>query len=197
MASLGRSTYHLSVAFLCPSAEPFAPLFFAGAAKSKRPVLQRLTLDEINDRPSGEALGVAERDGVVMGTSATQARERQSKTEGMAARILIVDDHEIVREGIRTLLRRIRPEWEVCGEAKNGKEAVEAAAALTPDILILDVTMPVMSGLEAASRIARIGPRFSHSHLHHARNEKSYQRSPRHRRSGLHHQVPSLPRCFY
>jgi DNA-binding NarL/FixJ family response regulator len=100
---------------------------------------------------------VAERDGVIMGTSATQARERQSKTEGMAARILIVDDHEIVREGIRTLLRRIRPEWVVCGEAKNGKEAVEAAAALTPDILILDVTMPVMSGLEAAARIARMG----------------------------------------
>lgn len=100
---------------------------------------------------------MAERDGVIMGTSATQARERQLKTDGMAARILIVDDHEIVREGIRTLLRRVRPEWEVCGEAKNGKEAVEAAAALTPDILILDVTMPVMSGLEAASRIARLG----------------------------------------
>ncbi|MFZ0580261.1 MAG: response regulator transcription factor [Candidatus Acidiferrales bacterium] len=100
---------------------------------------------------------MAERDGVIMGTSATQARERQLKTEVMPARILIVDDHEIVREGIRTLLRRIRPEWEVCGEAKNGKEAVEAAAALSPDILILDVTMPVMSGLEAASRIARMG----------------------------------------
>ena len=137
---------------------------------------------------------MAERDGVIMGASATQARERQLKTEGMAARILIVDDHEIVREGIRTLLRRIRPEWEVCGEAKNGKEAVEAAVALTPDILILDVTMPVMSGLEAASRIARHGPRLPHSHLHHARNEKSHQRSPRHRRSRLRREVASLPR---
>lgn len=92
-----------------------------------------------------------------MSTSAMQSRENQLSPEGTTARILIVDDHEIVREGIRTLLRRIRPEWVICGEAKNGKEAVEAAAALTPDVLILDVTMPVMSGLEAASRIARLG----------------------------------------
>jgi two-component system, NarL family, nitrate/nitrite response regulator NarL len=73
------------------------------------------------------------------------------------ARILIVDDHEIVRDGIRTLLRRCRPEWVICGEAKNGKEAVEAATLLEPDVLVLDVTMPVMSGLEAASRITRLG----------------------------------------
>ncbi|MFZ0519597.1 MAG: response regulator transcription factor [Candidatus Acidiferrales bacterium] len=100
---------------------------------------------------------MAESHGVNMSASVTRAQEKHLKTEGMAARILIVDDHEIVREGIRTLLCRVRPEWEVCGEAKNGKEAVEAAVALTPDILILDVTMPVMSGLEAASRIARLG----------------------------------------
>ena len=102
-------------------------------------------------------MGVSETHGANMSASATQAREKHLKTEGAGARILIVDDHEIVREGIRTLLRRVRPEWEICGEAKNGKEAVEAAAALTPDLLILDVTMPVMSGLEAASRIARLG----------------------------------------
>ena len=102
-------------------------------------------------------MGMSESHGANMSASATQAREKHLKTEGMAARILIVDDHEIVREGIRTLLRRVRPEWEICGEAKNGKEAVDAAAALTPDLLILDVTMPVMSGLEAASRIARLG----------------------------------------
>jgi DNA-binding NarL/FixJ family response regulator len=102
-------------------------------------------------------MGMSESAGANMSASATQAREKHLKTEGMAPRILIVDDHEIVREGIRTLLRRVRPEWEICGEAKNGKEAVDAAAALTPDLLILDVTMPVMSGLEAASRIARLG----------------------------------------
>jgi DNA-binding NarL/FixJ family response regulator len=100
---------------------------------------------------------MSESHGANMSASATQGREKQLKADRTTARILIVDDHEIVREGIRTLLRRVRPEWEVCGEAKNGKEAVEAAAALSPDILILDVTMPVMSGLEAASRIARLG----------------------------------------
>jgi DNA-binding NarL/FixJ family response regulator len=73
----------------------------------------------------------------------------------MATRILIADDHEIVLEGIRTLLSRARREWEVCGEAHNGKEAEEMVLALKPDIAVLDVTMPVMSGLEAASEIAK------------------------------------------
>jgi DNA-binding NarL/FixJ family response regulator len=75
----------------------------------------------------------------------------------MKARILIVDDHEIVREGIRTLLTRARPQWEICGEATNGQLAIEAVKMLKPDIVILDVTMPVMSGLEAAPRIVALG----------------------------------------
>jgi DNA-binding NarL/FixJ family response regulator len=75
----------------------------------------------------------------------------------MNARILIVDDHEIVREGIRTLLTRARPQWEICGEATNGQLAIEAVKSLKPDVVVLDVTMPVMSGLEAAPRIAALG----------------------------------------
>jgi DNA-binding NarL/FixJ family response regulator len=75
----------------------------------------------------------------------------------MSTRILIVDDHEIVREGIRTLLTRARPQWEICGEATNGQLAIEAVKNLKPDVVILDVTMPVMSGLEAAPRIAALG----------------------------------------
>lgn len=75
----------------------------------------------------------------------------------MPARILLVDDHEIVREGIRTLIARSRPEWEICGEARDGEEALEAVRNLKPDIVILDVTMPKMSGLEAAPRIAKLG----------------------------------------
>jgi DNA-binding NarL/FixJ family response regulator len=75
----------------------------------------------------------------------------------MNAKILIVDDHEIVREGIRTLLARARPQWEICGEATNGQLAIEAVKNLHPDIVILDVTMPVMSGLEAAPRIVALG----------------------------------------
>ena len=75
----------------------------------------------------------------------------------MLARILLVDDHEIVREGIRTLIARSRPEWEICGEARDGEEALAAVTALKPDIVILDITMPKMSGLEAAPRIAKLG----------------------------------------
>jgi DNA-binding NarL/FixJ family response regulator len=74
----------------------------------------------------------------------------------MSARILIVDDHDVVRQGVRTLLST-HPEWEVCGEASSGAEAVGAVAALKPDVVILDVTMPGMSGLDAASRIAALG----------------------------------------
>ena len=59
----------------------------------------------------------------------------------MATRILIADDHEIVLEGIRTLLGRARRDWEVCGEARNGTEAVEMVKSLKPDIAVLDVTM--------------------------------------------------------
>src|SRR3984893_2790958 len=80
----------------------------------------------------------------------------------MSAKILIVDDHEIVRQGIRTLLAWSRPQWEICGEAVNGLLAIEAVKKLKPDVAILDVTMPVMSGLEAASRInaLRLGCRL-------------------------------------
>ncbi|MGA9798998.1 MAG: response regulator transcription factor [Terriglobales bacterium] len=75
----------------------------------------------------------------------------------MPARILLVDDHEIVREGIRTLISRSRPDWEICGEARDGEEALEAVRVLKPDVVILDITMPKMSGLEAAPRIAKLG----------------------------------------
>jgi len=75
----------------------------------------------------------------------------------MSVRILIVDDHEVVREGVRTVIARAKRDWEICGEATNGQEAIEAVARLKPDIVLLDITMPVMSGLDAASRIAGLG----------------------------------------
>jgi len=73
-------------------------------------------------------------------------------------RILIVDDHEIVREGIRTLLSRSRPDWKICGEASNGEEAIQLTAEMKPDVVVLDVTMPVMSGIDAAPQIVRAHP---------------------------------------
>jgi len=74
----------------------------------------------------------------------------------MSAKILIVDDHDVVRQGLRPLLSA-RSDWEICGEAAAGEEAVQAVASLKPDVVILDVTMPGMSGLEAASRIIALG----------------------------------------
>src|SRR5215470_1161693 len=72
----------------------------------------------------------------------------------IAVKILIADDHEIVLEGIRTLVGRSRRGWEICGEARNGADAVEMVKRLRPDIAVLDITMPVMNGLHAAAQIA-------------------------------------------
>ena len=73
----------------------------------------------------------------------------------MNPRILIVDDHEIVREGIRNLLARSGKNWEVCGEASNASDAILAIKSLQPDVVVLDVSMPGISGLEAARLIGR------------------------------------------
>ena len=67
--------------------------------------------------------------------------------EEMKLRILIADDHEVVRRGLCALLQA-REGWEICAEAKDGREAVEKAAQLKPDVVILDVGMPGMSGPE-------------------------------------------------
>jgi DNA-binding NarL/FixJ family response regulator len=75
------------------------------------------------------------------------------------ARILIADDHDVVRQGIRSIIAKSRPEWEICGEATNGQEAVETAKLLKPDVIILDITMPLLNGMEAATQIATFGLR--------------------------------------
>jgi len=73
-------------------------------------------------------------------------------------RILIADDHEIVRKGVRTILES-RKNTSVCGEAANGQEAVRKAAELRPDLIILDLSMPHMNGIEAASLLRSRLPR--------------------------------------
>src|SRR5438105_700969 len=75
----------------------------------------------------------------------------------MPVRILIADDHEVVRQGLRSLLRS-HPEWDVCGEASDGREAVEKARQLRPDVVVLDVSMPNLNGLEAARCIRKEVP---------------------------------------
>ncbi len=72
--------------------------------------------------------------------------------------ILIVDDHEVVRKGIRAYLETL-PEFQVVGEAISGEEAVELVGELIPDIVLLDLIMPGMDGVEATRRIKQISPR--------------------------------------
>jgi two-component system nitrate/nitrite response regulator NarL len=88
----------------------------------------------------------------------------------MPVRILIVDDHDIVRAGVRSILAS-RAEWEICGEATNGRMAVEMAQSLRPDLIVMDITMPLMSGLEAAKEIARLqlGPKVLVLSMHELR----------------------------
>jgi DNA-binding NarL/FixJ family response regulator len=72
-------------------------------------------------------------------------------------RLLVVDDHAVVRRGVRALLES-QPGWEVCDEATNGEEAVRKAAELKPDIVVLDISLPELNGLEATSRILKESP---------------------------------------
>jgi DNA-binding NarL/FixJ family response regulator len=69
-------------------------------------------------------------------------------------RILIADDHEVVRKGIKSVLEG-HEGWQICGEAENGRDAVTKAQSLKPDIVILDVGMPVLNGLEATRQILK------------------------------------------
>jgi DNA-binding NarL/FixJ family response regulator len=72
-------------------------------------------------------------------------------------RILIADDHDVVREGVRALIER-QPGWEVCGQAANGVAAVALAESLKADVVVLDMAMPELNGLEAARQIKKALP---------------------------------------
>ena len=75
-------------------------------------------------------------------------------------RILVADDHEVARRGIRSLLES-HPGWEVCGEAKDGRETVELASRMNPDVILLDIGMPNLNGLEAARQILAASPEIA------------------------------------
>jgi DNA-binding NarL/FixJ family response regulator len=77
---------------------------------------------------------------------------------GKATRILLADDHSVVRHGFRRILEA-QEDMEVIGEVANGREAVDQAAILQPDVIIMDVTMPELNGIEATRRIAESVPR--------------------------------------
>ena len=74
------------------------------------------------------------------------------------AKILIVDDAAAIRRALRASIER-RTGWKVCGEAENGKMAVDMVRELEPDVVVLDLSMPIMNGLEAARLISALAPR--------------------------------------
>ncbi len=76
----------------------------------------------------------------------------------MSVRILVADDHGVVRRGLRALLES-RKGWKICGEAANGREAVERAKRLKPDVAILDIGMPGLNGVEATRQIRKVSPK--------------------------------------
>jgi DNA-binding NarL/FixJ family response regulator len=76
----------------------------------------------------------------------------------ITTRILLADDHEIIREGLRSVLET-RKDWEIVGEATNGREAVKKVAELKPDVVVMDISMPELNGLEAVRQIVKQVPR--------------------------------------
>jgi DNA-binding NarL/FixJ family response regulator len=74
-----------------------------------------------------------------------------------ALRILVCDDHDLMRRGLKALLEA-REGWTVCAEAETGRDAVELATKLRPDVAVLDITMPQLNGLDAAKRIKKASP---------------------------------------
>ena len=87
-------------------------------------------------------------------------------------RILAVDDHPLVREGISSLLRA-QPDMELVGEAANGREAIDACLEHRPDITLMDIQMPVLSGIDAMLAIRSTWPRGAHRGAHHVRGRCS------------------------
>jgi two-component system, NarL family, response regulator NreC len=72
-------------------------------------------------------------------------------------KVLVVDDHAFIRRGVRSILDPF-PEWELCGEAENGKDAVKKTTELSPDVIVMDVSMPLLDGIAAAEIIKREHP---------------------------------------
>jgi DNA-binding NarL/FixJ family response regulator len=72
-------------------------------------------------------------------------------------RVLIVDDHAFIRRGVQTILHPF-PEWELCGEADNGNDAIRMAEELKPEIIIMDLSMPGLNGIEATRAIRKTQP---------------------------------------
>jgi len=78
-------------------------------------------------------------------------------TTAMVKSVLIADDNALIRQGLCELFSR-EADFEICGEAENGREAIEEAQEVHPDLILLDLSMPVMNGLDAARALKRVMP---------------------------------------
>jgi len=91
--------------------------------------------------------------------TSTQARRPESRMVATKSlKILVADDHDIIRRGLQQLIAT-HPGWEVCAEAKTGREAVSLAEQVRPDIVVMDISMPELNGLEASQRIHKALPK--------------------------------------
>lgn len=90
--------------------------------------------------------------------SQTQLQKPTTVSCSKNLRILVADDHDILRRGLKQLLSS-HPGWEVCGEARTGRDAVSLSEERKPDIVVIDISMPDLNGLEAARRIRKALPK--------------------------------------
>jgi PAS domain S-box-containing protein len=105
--------------------------------------------------PIGNRREASDADAAIVETGMPTVLPKES--DGWKKRILIADDHDVLRRGIRTMIE-CEPGLEVCGEAVDGKDAIEKILAHTPDLVILDINMPVLNGLEVVRQIVRHRP---------------------------------------
>ena len=82
-------------------------------------------------------------------------------------RVLLADDHKLIRAGLRLVVDQ-QPDLSVVGEADDGRQAVELAKSLKPDVVVMDIGMPNLNGIEAARQIGEIGPRRCRGYAQHA-----------------------------
>jgi DNA-binding NarL/FixJ family response regulator len=86
-------------------------------------------------------------------------RDAMSRADPMSVRILVVDDNAAIRDRLRVLLEE-HADWEICGEAADGIEAIEKYQQLRPDLLVVDVSMPRMNGFDASLEILKLSPKM-------------------------------------
>ncbi len=111
--------------------------------------------DEV--RPDAvRSLESSDTDRRLYGVAQSSARETTQALEGMPIRVLVVDDHAVLRDGIAALLG-LENGIEIVGQAENGKEAVDMVSRESPDVVLMDISMPVMDGIEATRAIKENG----------------------------------------